>query len=380
MFFLGKDSKAESGTQRKNHRWFLFLLLKVLNVLTIIAMMMVGFSDRINPTEHALWSILGLGFPILLIINLGFLVFWVFFRARMVWLPLLGLLMCYVPIRKYTPFNPPKDPPFKSLKVLSYNVFMFAVEDLDENEDNPIVNYILDSKADIVCLQEADTMGVKRKNVFKRFKAAFPYCDAEKAPIKYGQTMILLSRFPILRKERIAYESEGNSSFAYIIDYHGTEVLVINNHFESNRMTEEDKESYKSIVKDPLNNLDAPEVPTRLIDKLTTAATLRAPQVETVAAYVKKYQSRRMPIILCGDFNDSPISYAHHTIEKLLTDCYVSCGNGPGISYNRSGMYFRIDHIFCSDDFKPYGAKVDNKIAASDHYPIYTWLKFTPKP
>ncbi|MCI1292127.1 MAG: hypothetical protein LKG50_07120, partial [Prevotella sp.] len=53
---------------------------------------------------------------------------------------------------------------------------------------------------------------------------------------------------------------------------------------------------------------------------------------------------------------------------------YVSAGNGPGWSYHRSGMLFRIDHILCSSDWRPYGAKVDRKIKESDHYPIYCWL------
>ena len=63
-----------------------------------------------------------------------------------------------------------------------------------------------------------------------------------------------------------------------------------------------------------------------------------------------------------------------------MTDCYIASGNGPGISYHKNGMYFRIDHIFCSDDFEPFEAKVDDKIDNSDHYPIYTWLKYRPKP
>ena len=106
----------------------------------------------------------------------------------------------------------------------------------------------------------------------------------------------------------------------------------------------------------------------------------RAPQAEAVARYVRKYLDRKVPVILCGDFNDSPLSYTHRTIARELTDCYVASGNGPGISYHKSGMYFRIDHIFCSDDFEPYGAKVDNSVTASDHYPICCWLKYRPKP
>ena len=48
---------------------------------------------------------------------------------------------------------------------------------------------------------------------------------------------------------------------------------------------------------------------------------------------------------------------------------------------SRTGViYTRIDHILCSDFFKPYGAKVDDSIHTSDHYPIFCWLEMRPKP
>ena len=80
-------------------------------------------------------------------------------------------------------------------------------------------------------------------------------------------------------------------------------------------------------------------------------------------------------VLVTGDFNDNPISYTHRTIAKDLTDCYVSTGKGPGWSYARGGMRVRIDNILCSDEWEPYGAKVDTKVTVSDHYPVYCWLK-----
>ncbi len=108
---------------------------------------------------------------------------------------------------------------------------------------------------------------------------------------------------------------------------------------------------------------------------LAQAVEIRAPQADSVANYIAKLKSRGASIIVCGDFNDHPLSYVHHTIAKDLTDCYVASGNGPGASYNHNLMLVRIDNILCSDDWEPYGATVDRKTAASDHYPIYCWLK-----
>ena len=81
-------------------------------------------------------------------------------------------------------------------------------------------------------------------------------------------------------------------------------------------------------------------------------------------------------LIVCGDFNTSPISYAHRVIGRGLDDAFVESGFGMGISYHRNGFYFRIDHILTSPDLKAYRCTVDSRIDNSDHYPI--WCNIAP--
>ena len=108
------------------------------------------------------------------------------------------------------------------------------------------------------------------------------------------------------------------------------------------------------------------------------AGEAEGPQAEAVHQYIEAH--RQYPIIVCGDFNDNPISYSRRIIAQGLTDCFVETGRGVGLSYNQKGFFFRIDHIMCSDHFKPYNCSVDNKIDASDHYPISCRLKLSHKP
>ena len=150
-------------------------------------------------------------------------------------------------------------------------------------------------------------------------------------------------------------------------------MLVVNNHFESNHLEPAERERYKDMLKGEMSQDTARAESKKLIKKLGEAARMRSAQVDSVCAYLRRHS--HYPTILCGDFNDTPISYAHHAVAELLTDCYVATGRGIGLSYNQKGFYVRIDNIMCSDDFKPLGCKVDSKITASDHYPIYCWLK-----
>lgn len=183
-----------------------------------------------------------------------------------------------------------------------------------------------------------------------------------------GNCLMLLSKYPILSKERIPYESKGNMSVAYRLKVKDREVLLINNHLETTGLSLEDRRQFKNLVIGKLQVDTAEETSKLLVVKLAEATKKRALEAEAVAKYIQ--QHKEQSIILCGDFNDGPISYAHRTIAKDLTDCYIASGNGPGISYHHGGFFVRIDNIMCSDDWEPYECKVDDKIAVSDHYPI----------
>ncbi len=357
-----------------------FKTLVVLNVFTIIALLLVGYSGWINPVDHPTIATLGMGFPFVLILNIVFLVLWTFIRKRMLWLPLLGFILAYFPIRTYTPFNLPKDKPHGTIKVLSYNVFLFDTWDDIKGQTNPIADYIVRSKADIVCLQEAMIDTPDSAKMMHFFHQTYPYIDKMVKKKPGNDHLVLLSKFPILHRDTIAIPSLSNMSVAYYLDINGTETLLVNTHFESYGFNTETKNDFDKLVKGDIINSKAKTVSSLLIDKLGQTMARRAPQVDTVAAFVKKHLDKNMPVILCGDFNDTPISYSHNTINNVLTDCYVASGNGTGWSYHQNKMYFRIDHIFASDAFEAYGAKIDKSIKNSDHYPIYCWLKYRPKP
>lgn len=357
-----------------------YRVLLIGNIILVLLMLLVGNIGRLNPVDYPSLANLGLGFPILLVFNLVFLVVWCFCRLRSIWLPLLGFILCYGPIRTYSPFNFPEDKPHGSIKVLSYNVFMFSSWDEPHGAKNPIVDYIVKSKADIVCLQEAQARLDNGDQIYSTLKTHYPYFKLMIKKHPGADYIVLLSKYPVLWQDTIPYGSSSNQSVAYMLDIKGTKTLVVNNHFESNGLSSGDKEGFKTLVKGELKTDEAKKQSVHLIKKLGDVSARRAPQAEAVARFVKKYLDKQIPVILCGDFNDSPLSYTHHVISKELNDCYVESGNGPGISYHKSGMYFRIDHIFCSDDFESYGAKVDNSVTTSDHYPVYCWLKYRPKP
>ena len=340
------------------------------NVASILVMLLVGYSDRLNPVEHPVLSCMGLTFPLLLVVNILFLLFWLLVKPRLVLITVLGLIINYVPVRTYIPINFYGSLPDSTIKVVSYNVKNFELK-AEKGAIHPALRYLIDSKADIVCVQEA---GYHPPVKNEELRAEYPYCEV----MKYGMVHhAIYSKFPIVGKERINYPSKGNGSTAFFVEINGKCVLIVNNHFETSGLSLDDRHEIQEIVKGNTNNDSLHAESKRLIVKLADKAVIRAPQVDAVAEYVHSHSD--MPVILCGDFNDSPISYSRHTLAHELTDCYVEAGFGPGWTYNSNGLKVRIDHLLCNDYFVPYKCIIDRKIAASDHYPIVCWLKMQDK-
>lgn len=337
------------------------------NVVSALLMLLTGYSDRINPAEYPLTANAGLFFPVMLLINLGFLVFFAFFKKRYMIVTLAALAAGYSPIRNYCPLNIAREAPPGAIKVMSYNVHWFDKSGATEDCPDPILDYILNSNADIVCLQEARITD----NIKEAVKDVYAYCDSVMTADN-SNGLLILSRYPVLSKETISYKSRNNISAAFKIKINNDTVTVINNHFETSGLSMADRSGFSNLVKGNTAGDTLRTESKRLLVKLGEAAAIRAPQAEAVAAYIRKNNGN---IILCGDFNDSPVSYTHRTIAKELTDCYISTGNGPGITYRKNAMFVRIDNIMCSGHWKPYGCKVDRSNAFSDHYPVSCLLE-----
>ena len=348
------------------------------NAATVVLMLLAGYGDHVDPVRFPMFSNLGMTFPIFLIANLLFLFFWLTFKWRKAWIPLVGYVLVYIPITVYMPLNSKQDVPDGTFKILSYNVCQYSGNYKYEDAFDTIYNYLKRQDADIVCLQE--DVDSWRRFVLHRYKKIYPYNDTtlfqELPTSKNG--IGIHSKFPILRKERIQYTSLANGSVAYFLQVEGDTIIVINNHLETTHLSTEDRTRYKEMLRGKMESDTVKEESLLLLGKLGKSTAIRAPQAEAVHQYIEAH--RQYPIIVCGDFNDNPISYSRRIIAQGLTDCFVETGRGVGLSYNQKGFFFRIDHIMCSDHFKPYNCSVDNKIDASDHYPISCRLKLSHKP
>ncbi len=350
---------------------FLGWLLLCVNGCLVLLMWACALSPYVNPAVHPVGSCAGLVFPAFLAANGLFFIFWLIVCRRYAWLPLIGMACCFGTIRTYVPLHPfSSEVPPTSFKILSYNTMSFGGNQPHTKDDpNPVLEYLRNSDADIICLQEYIVGRHLRQKEVDDALRDYPYKHYYKLHASNG--LGCYSRFPILSAHPVKYASANNGSIAYRIDVGGDTLLVVNNHLESNKLTVEDKAMYRGMIKDP-GKENVSQGSRLLVGKLAEASALRAPQADSIARWVSGYEGKS--VIVCGDFNDSPVSYTHRIVGRGLDDAFVQSGNGLGISYNQNRFYFRIDHIFLSKNFRAYRCTVDRTITASDHYPVWCYV------
>ena len=357
----------------KQLKKFTVQMLAGANIATVVVMLLVGYSDRLYPADHPILSTLGMTFPLFLIVNLLFLFFWLIFKWTRSWIPVGGFLLAYVPISIYMPLHPGAAVDDGDLMVMSYNVCGYGGNYKYDNGFERVCDYMKKYDADIVCVQEdIDTW---RRNVKQEYDKFYAHNDTAVIAnhAKSFNALGIHTKYPILRREHIEYESNSNGSVAWWLQVKGDTVIVLNNHFESCHLDSTDRRQYRQMLHGEMARDSVRSESQILLVKLAEANAKRCKQIDAVLDYVRQHS--RYATIVCGDFNDNPISYSRHAMSQVLTDCYVTAGNGVGLSYNQKAFSLRIDHIFCSHHFVPSLCKIDGEMDASDHNPVLCWLK-----
>ena len=348
------------------------ILLLVGTLLVSGAYLLGAYSGYIPPVRWIIPAFLGLFFPALLVAQIGVTIFWLLawdkrrlLLVAAVWLISLPQLLVYFPISRAEKSLGTEE---ESLRILSYNVCAFGFKPHTKTSPNATLQYIKSSGADIVCIQEAMLNQNPWAGVFSKTRRSYldedyPYINVIRVN-RGGSTLALLSKYPIKEAKEIPLPSWVNGAVAYKVDIRGKETLVINVHLESFRLHRVDGEDYLRLAKDG----DAVRLKDALRAKLSPTFRSHNIQANIIHDLIQRYGSGR--VIVCGDFNDTPLSYARYKIGEGLEDAFVSKGNGLGISFHTRPFFVRIDHILFGPAFRVLRCEVDKTASESDHYPI----------
>lgn len=348
-----------------------------LNIITVLALVMVKIGSVVNPNIILLPAYTSLAFLPIIIINLAFILFWLLFRKWYALISVFSLLIFSGMIKSAVPMNfgnAKIDSTRQKITLLSYNTMNTGLMKKHKQDDpNPVIQYILNADADIVCLQEFAVSENERQfqsDDFERIFSMYPYKHVSFQLDKWRMNIGLatLSKYPIIEKRNVDYDAEFNLSIFTDVVIGSDTLRIVNNHLESNRITSKDMKQTAELKND-FSSQKLTGITKYLSQKMGVAFKVRANQVDEVAKVIKDSPYK---IISCGDYNDVPASYAYTKVKGELKDAFRETGRGLGWTFVNMPLYcFRIDYIMYDKSFQSANYKRGN-LKASDHYPIQT--------
>lgn len=368
--------------QKKKHKTNLLeKLILFINFVLILALGLSYLAPYTNPETSTIPALLAIIYPVLLISNIIFVVFWIIRLKYFFLFSLITIIAGYNLFFKVFAFNSEKPVGGyeQAIKVLSYNVRLFDQFKWDGNQNyftrNSVFEFVHSEQADIVCFQE----------FFHGNEKSFPTIEPflEKSETKNYHVDYVLTRgdnrhyglatftkYPIVGKGNIRFEnSRANSGIYTDIVFKKDTIRVFNVHLESIKLSKADHQFVSDAI-DPgaVNQKSNFSI---IIQKLNNAAKKRAKQADILNSYIAQSP---YPVIVCGDFNDTPLSYVYRTVSENLNDAFLEIGKGFGASYAEAIPFLRIDYILHSDALEPYRFK-KHEVNYSDHYPITCYFK-----
>jgi endonuclease/exonuclease/phosphatase family metal-dependent hydrolase len=332
----------------------------------------------ISPAKFWVVAFFGLGYPYFLLANLVFLVFWLIKRKWEFILSLTMIALGWQFITRYIPFRWPRSGGEevlvhheRAISFMSYNVRLFDLFDWsnDVRTREDLLAYIREQSPDILCVQEfyaSDKPGYQL-NQLKKDLGEYPFfhiyfAHSYKRKGQYG--IATFSRYPIVRKETIRFDNTTNISIFTDIVVHDDTMRVFNNHLQSIRLMQRNYDFLDSLSlrysEEQVNEIKDISL------RLREAFVKRSEQVDQIAS---RMDESPFPIVVCGDFNDTPVSYAYHRLSRNLEDAFAISGSGRGITYLGRFPSYRIDFILHSPTIESRNY-VTHRVPYSDHYPI----------
>lgn len=356
-------------------KFFLFI-----NIFLALCLVAGGISIYINPAHIWIFSFFGLFYSVFVVFNLLFVFVWLIFHYHYAFISIVAIVITYPVLKTHFSFrihNEEKNGAATHVKVLSYNVRNFDLYNWTRNVStmNKMMLLIKKEDADVACFQEFYNSEAGKFQTIKRLmnECGYRYYRFEKNVVinninSWG--IAIFSKHRITNYGSQKFKNSKNSAMYCDIKIDSSIVRVFNVHLQSVHFSEKDYDYIKEFSEE--QNVEVR--PTRAIaSKLKRGFQTRSAQTIQVSNLIK---ASPYPVIVCGDFNDTPASFCYHTISgNNLQDAFLSSRLILGATYDGIPPIFRIDYILASKKFFISDFIVVRK-KYSDHFPVSCTISF----
>ena len=353
--------------------------LRKLNLWVILFTLFAYIAPFISPAQMSFLMFFGVAFPWLLITNILFITIWALSRYRYWWYSAAVIFVGWSHLTSVfgIHFGQPKNLNTEGVKienglrVMSYNVHGLMPPGAKNivQARLELSHFLEKQNADVICFQEyilswGENVD-KQMLDFLPFLKTYPYCIRLK-----GNDLAIFSRFPIQNSGILLQRNDSNGCTYADISIQGRIIRFYSLQLRSNIVSDiaDDLARKKDITDDnSWFNIG------RMLTRFRRYGIIRAKDAVIIKKHIKECP---YPIVLCGDFNDIPVSYSYKILSDGLTDTFQETGRGIGTTYAGHIPALRIDYILTDARFNPLNCFV-YRVPHSDHYPVVSDLMMT---
>ena len=323
------------------------------NTLAAFLMLFAYILPYIPPKSFSLLSVLSLAVPVLIVMNILFLLYWLFNVKKQLLLSLVVLLIGFNYITSIYKFTGSKTVEnADNFSVINYNVRLFNLFEWLPNKtvESDILKFLKAENPAIISFQEYRKSETFHLDAYEKFEYV------SKGKVKSGQA--IFSKFPIINSGLIEFPNTSNSTIFIDVVRKKDTIRVYNVHLQSSKVSTKVSDLQKQGSEE-------------LTKQIGEVFQMQQSQAELIISHKAKcpYKS-----IITGDFNNTAYSYVYDKIKGSHQDAFLVAGNGFGKTFNFNFIPLRIDFVLADSDFTVNGFK-NYDIKFSDHYPIKAILK-----
>ena len=351
----------------KRKRTFGSVIFSLLATVAAVALLIAYLALFLNPADHPVVMFFGLYFIPILLICVLLLLLAAFRHPRTLVLLVVAILPTLLLADRFVKFGREETAHQDAgFKILTYNLGRYdaGARRINADESASGIRKILSEQdADIVCLQE---FAVKDTTALDAYLPAYPYraWHLFKGNRFFGN--VTLSKHPIVASTSLTFPQSRNLSLVTDIAVAGRTIRIYNCHLESYSI------SFTTLVKRLFHKETFTDEVVQVHGRLREATQRRTGQVEAILQSEKQSD---IPTFLCGDFNDTPLSYTYQQLIRTKKDSFAEAGSGMGSSYTVLWPMLRLDYILLPQEFLA-GDHETLRAPWSDHYPVMTNIYF----
>ena len=354
------------------------LIRKVLYIINIVCALILACTyipAFVAQDIFSSLSLLGYLYPFFLVINVCFIILWLFIKPRHIILPLLVIALRFDYVKRLFAFH--AEGGQGDIKVLTYNLKDFAhkneaydLKQVGRLQDS-VIEYIASTGADIVCFQDYDSDitwhgGFHACMVDSLGYNHFYYYNIKSRNVS---NCAVYSKYPVTDAGSVLPDNGRNYMYIYAdIKTPVQTVRVYNIHLASYMLGQREQADYSAMMKGRISD----SAGRNIIRKLLVANKARAGQIRELLPLLKNSVK---PVIIAGDFNDHPFSNTYRKFAKEYSDAFVTAGRGLGRTYNGVFPAYRIDYIFYKKSRLEAVGYESPALDYSDHYPVLVTFK-----